>query len=599
MIVYPHIFLRLSDIKEQPNSPILDEFRTKPTLQRRAPSIHIHVDGDQGPTASDVANTALRATSSLLGHTNGSQASTVVKAALDTLDERGGWDKVEHCQWIARKAAEWTQYQYRYGIPTRLVECLTEGQDAPTPTTRQSTLAAMITTVFTSPTPLVNLSTSDIVATLISITLRRVTVSPDDPLLPTLVGCISSLGTHVYYADQIQDLAGELISRLVIVEVSGVPGAGKGNQERARIQAVRCLLTGLLGIVHAADVHDGKDVEDETKKNGTASVPPTLETRLSNEGHLRPSRRTKVTPEVWQDTLSLLCDRDYAVRADYAKALVEYIDSEIPKFSDKVDADGVRRPRPLAEGPTQQAMTLKTMLYGDSTTRFLNALHGYVYALATSPKLGIRSASSASSSERASPANLDDAASPADSGSPNDRRSMNLPARSRRTSLVARMLKDAPARISASTPIAAEFSDYGNILAVLKTAHEQLPIRSLLTGVPMLVALENATRVSEPLEGLVAARVRVIKELIARTWLVVGRVWDCPAVTELAQKVRSLHAGLAVQMLNSEGFAGAIGFVARSSSTQSARLAVRYSSSTPTTDGSPFLLAGIRPTAGD
>ena len=581
---------RLSDVREQPNSPLLEEFRTKPTLERRAASIHIHIDGDQGPTAGDVANTAIRATSSLLGHTNGSQASAVTKAALDALEEHRKWDKTAHCRWVAQKAAEWTQYQYRYGIPTRLVECLAEGQDSNTPTPRQFTLAAMITTVFTSPTPLVNLSTSDIVATLISITLRRVTVSPEDGLLPSLVECISSLGTHVYYADQVQDLAGELISRLVIVETSGVPGAPKANQERARVQAVRCLLTGLLGLIHAADMHDaGKEAEDDPKRIGTSPTLPPLESRLSSEGHLKPSRRTKVTPEVWQDTLSLLCDREYAVRADYAKALVEYIESEMPKFSDKVDADGVRRPKPLADGPTQQAATLKTMIYGDSTTRFLNALHGYVYALATSSKLGIRGGSSTPSSLRSSPANGDDASSPDDTirGSPGGRRSMNFPSRSRRTSLVIRLLKDAPARISTSARVAAEFSDYGNVLAVLTSVHEQLPVRGLLTGIPMLVALENATRPGESLEGAAASSARAIKELVARTWLVIGRVWGCSAVMDIAGKVsRHLHPALKL-LKHLGGFAGTCSARARVFSAPSSRLAVRDPAPTTAARGFP------------
>lgn len=534
---------RLVGIKEQPNSPILDEFRSRPALERRAASIHIHIDGDQGPTSGDVANTALRATSSLLGHTNGNQASTVVKAALDTLDEKGGWEQVEHCRWLAEKTAEWTQYQYRYGIPTRLVECLAEGQDTPQPTTRHYTLAAMITTVFTSPTPLVNLSTSDIIASLISITLRRATVSAEDGLLPALVECISSLGTHVYYADQIQDLAAELISRLVIVEASGVPGAGKTNREQARTQAVRCLLAGLLGLIHAADLHSaGKDGDDDAKKVGTSStLPPPLEQRTSHEGHTRPSRRTKVAPEVWQDTLSLMCDRDYSVRADYAKALVEYIENEIPKFSDRTDPDGVRRPRAIAEGPTQQANTLKTLVYGDSTTRLLSALHGYLYALATSSKLGLRGDSPSDSPERASPANGDESSAPIGDASlespPPERRSVSFPSRSRRTSLVRRLLKDAPSRISTSGRGAAELSDFGNMLAVLTAVHEHLPVRSLITGIPMLIALENATRAGESFDESRAPAVLAIKELVARTWLVVGTVWTCPAISDIATQV--------------------------------------------------------------
>ncbi|KAI0677126.1 hypothetical protein C8Q78DRAFT_1087831 [Trametes maxima] len=538
---------RLGEIKEQPNSPILDEFRSRPTLERRAASIHIHIDGDQGPASGDVANTAIRATSSLLGHTRGAQASLVLQAALDTLDERGGWTQLEHCQWLAEKAAEWTQYQYRYGIPTRLVECLAGDQDASEPTQRHTTLAAMITAVFTSPTPLVNLSTSDIVASLVSITIRRITVSPDDSLVPALVECISSLGTHVYYADQIQDLAEDLIRRLVIVELSGIPGVARADRQKARTQAIRCLLAGLLGIIHAADLHDaGKEAEDDAKTLGTSPQLPTATERLSHDGqsqgHTRPSRRTKVAPEIWQDTLSLLCDSDYVVRADYTMALVAYIENEIPKFADKADADGVKRPRPLADGPTQQSKTLNTMIFGDSTTRFLNALHACVYALSTSPRLGLQSNSSPPSPERTSPANGDDvSARTGDAGesTTTDRRSMNLPSRSRRTSIVLRMLKDAPARMSVSTRVAADFSDFGNVLAVLTAVHEQLPVRSLLAGIPMLVALDSATRSGESYDPSTAITVRAIKELVAKTWLVVGKVWECPAIIGIAEKALS------------------------------------------------------------
>lgn len=537
---------RLADIKEQPNSPILDEFRSRPTLERRAASIHVHVDGDAGPTSTDVANTALRATSSLLSHTNGFQASAVVKASLDALDEKGGWDKVNHCRWLAERSAEWTQYQYRYGIPTRLVECLAEGQDAPQPTARHSTLAAMVTTVFTSPTPLVNLSTSDIIASLMSIILRRIAVSPEDSLLPALVECVSSLGSHVYYADQIQDLAGELISRLVIVEVNGIPGAGKANPELARIQAVRCLLAGLLGLIHAADLHDaGKDPEDEKKAAGAgtaAAIPHNAEPRTSIEGHIRLSRRTKVTPETWQDTLSLLCDREYVVRADYAKALVEYVETELPKLGDKTDSDGVKRPRPNVEGPMHQASTATALLYGDSTTRFLNALHAYAYALATSPTLGLRS--TPSSPEHMTPAlttNGEELATSAteksDVQSAADRPSITVPPRSRRTSLILRLLNEAPSRLSLATRVAAEFSDFGNVLAVLTAVHTNLPVRSLLVGVPMLVALERATKASGESEPATAPIAYAIKELVAKTWLVIGKVWNCPPVADIAQNV--------------------------------------------------------------
>jgi hypothetical protein len=128
-----------------------------------------------------------------------------MRASLDTLDTSSKtWAQVEHCCWVAKKTAEWAQYQYRYAIPTWLVERLVENQEI---TPMHKTLTAMVTAVFNSSTPLVNLSTSDIVSNLINLLLRRTSVNPDDDLLPALVECIASLGRHVYYSDQIQDLA--------------------------------------------------------------------------------------------------------------------------------------------------------------------------------------------------------------------------------------------------------------------------------------------------------------------------------------------------------------------------------------------------------
>lgn len=194
-------------MKDTPISPYLAEFRTRPALERRAVSIHIHIDGDKGPSMSDVSNACLHALYSLLEHANGSQLGHIMRSICDSLDELKGWESPPHCCWIAEKATEWSQFQYRYAVPTWLVERLLENQDSPITTPLHTALAAMITTVFNSPTPLVNLSTSDIISNLITLLLRRTAIDPEDNLLSALVECVSSLGSHVYYSDQIQDLA--------------------------------------------------------------------------------------------------------------------------------------------------------------------------------------------------------------------------------------------------------------------------------------------------------------------------------------------------------------------------------------------------------
>jgi len=194
--------------KDAPVSPHLAEFRKRPPNERRAASIHLHIDGENGPSMSEVSSAALRALFSLLENVNGSQLGRVMRSSFDSMDELRAWAHPDHCSWYALKTAEWSQYQYRYAVPTWLVERLVESQDAPqSGPEMQRILTLMVTKVLNSPVPLINLSTSDILSNLMSLVVRKVTDDPEDSLLPPLVECMSSLGSHVYYSDQIQDLA--------------------------------------------------------------------------------------------------------------------------------------------------------------------------------------------------------------------------------------------------------------------------------------------------------------------------------------------------------------------------------------------------------
>ncbi|PCH41155.1 hypothetical protein WOLCODRAFT_70616 [Wolfiporia cocos MD-104 SS10] len=530
-----------ASVKEQPQFAFMNDFRTRPALERRAASIHLHVDGDKGPSFGDVVNAALHALSSLFGHSTVPQATIIMSAAFDFFDDSGGWSKVEHCRWFAAKAGEWTQYQYRYAVPTRLVECLVEGQDSPQASARLNTLAIMVTTVFTSPTPLVNLSTSDIISSLISLVFRRIAISPDDAMLPLLVECIASLGTHVYYTDQIQDLASELISRLVMVESSGLPGSGKTNGDQGRSQALRCLLAGLMGLMHASDMHElaKEDNAADHKDTHTAGTSAELPSPTSRDVHLRSSRRTRIPPEVWHDTLVLICDRDYAVRADYAVALVSYLQKEIPRPGDHTDVGGVKRLRPLVEGPTEQANNMVAMTYGDATTRFLNALHAFLYVLATSTSKDLQSLVPEHPPNGDATATRDGSASHEnDQLHDSSRRSMSIPLRPRKTSFVLRAMQGAPRKLSPTASTAASLSDYGNILAILRAVHENLPVRGLFTGVPMLLALDNAVR-AEDAQAIAAPPAAAIQQVIAGAWSTLGTVWSSPEITESMAKALS------------------------------------------------------------
>jgi hypothetical protein len=345
-----------------------------------------------------------------------------------------------------------------------------------------------------------------------------------------------------------------------VVEVQGVLGHGKPGFTQSKSQTIRCLLAGLLGLIRTADKSENvKNQDEQHKKPGLMTAitsSPLTQTPHKDAGvRGRVSRRTRVPPDIWHDTVSLLCEADYAIRADYSEALVFYLTKEIPKKSDSADADGVKRW--LAEGPPQQAANMNVLLHaGDFGTKFLNAIHAYIYILATTSSLGLSSSSSPSpahsSNEDAVEMNVLPA-TPLFERNPdtetseipdslvqaqgNGRRSLNLaqPPRSRKISVVQRLLERAPSHLSASA--SAYLSDYTHILDVLTAVHEQLPVRGLLTGIPMLLALDGTTRAHDVDDSVTLQRIHTVKEVIAKVWLVVGKVWDSSELVEIAEKV--------------------------------------------------------------
>jgi protein EFR3 len=193
-------------VKDEPSSPYLMDLRSRPAVERRAASIHAHVDGENGPSAEDVVRASLRGLYCLVEHANGTQLGFVMQSLFEHLDAAGGWDDAERCSWLSLKIVEWSQYQYRYAVPTWLVDRLCRLEDNKKDGNTLHALTLMITSIFNSPVPLVNLSTSDIMANLTSLLLRKVEIE-GDPLTSELVESVSSLGRHIYYSDQIQDLA--------------------------------------------------------------------------------------------------------------------------------------------------------------------------------------------------------------------------------------------------------------------------------------------------------------------------------------------------------------------------------------------------------
>ncbi|EEB95598.1 hypothetical protein MPER_05404 [Moniliophthora perniciosa FA553] len=98
------------------------------------------------------------------------------------------------------------------------------------------------------------------------------------------------------------------------------------------------------------------------------------------------------------------------------------------------------------------------------------------------------------------------------------------------------LLQHTPPGLSGTA--SAFLTDYGNALKILTTIHEQLPIRGLITGVPMLLALDGACdpRASDAKNN---ARLLVIKALVAKVWLVIGKTWDLPKLRTMAEELAS------------------------------------------------------------
>ena len=460
-------------------------------------------DGENSLPQFNAASSMLAIFKALMTQSDGVQIGLIVQVVLDIIDNTNNWGKVDHCRWLIQTGVEWALYQHRYIVPTRLVERLS-GTPGSISQSIRTTLTSIIIATFIPSTPLVHSSTSGVVSNLIGFIIHRAVVNQDDSLNPVLVECIGSLGTHVHSADQLRGLAEQLTNQLATIETRIEPGIRSGG----RTQAIRSLLAGLCGLVQATGVRSTKhtDKADAPKTPDISTAVMDQENRAGRDHKwVHPPWRTTISPEVWRDTLTLLCDGDYAVRADYAQTLVSYINFGIPKVDDNTGPGGTKRGASATGILAKQAGATITSAHGNSVTGLLNALHAYVYFLATTPSLGIGTGAQ----------NNDLPPSP---------HSRNL-RRQRRRPGGRPQLKNLPA---------ANLSDYGHILNILVAVHENFSIEALLTGIPMLLSLHNASQEywwKEPW------RYNAFQEVLAKVWLTVGKVWNCAPVIAETEKV--------------------------------------------------------------
>ena len=530
-------------------SPFFSEFSARrPVNDRRAPSLHAHVPGEKSPSTSDVLGAALRSLKALFGHCQITQASHVLDAVFGFLDQEG-WRDVERSCWLAERLTGAMMLQYRFVVPTKLVELLNELPDGPAGP-KHMTALAMVTTILNSSISLVGLAVTDLANSLVTLVIRRIHTDSQDGLLPPLVQCISSLGTHIYYSDQINDIVEELAIR-----ISQIPPTDKDRPEILRV-LIHCI-TGVMTRAKLADEAEGRlsPPPSATLEKGKA---PQVETPLEAP-RPRAGRRNPVAPEVWQETLALLCEASYPVRAAYARALILYLQHEMPRSTK-------HRPSDL------------------TGYRFCNALHAAIYTLAMSSCLGAGSPDDSPTGTPAPPSQPVLAASTADgsahagvtangdggsartrgvkfnlteatpSGTPQSNGTATPPhtgtstpprknvRTSRRVSLPLNRVNSA-AILSSYENVATPF-DFAAIIKILEEAHAAQPVAALLTGVPMLLALDKdagSELVRRPGDGRSGAwvleRKRAIRETVSILWIYIGRQWDVPDVITLGRKV--------------------------------------------------------------
>jgi len=344
-----------------------------------------------------------------------------------------------------------------------------------------------------------------------------------------------------------------LISRLLVIEVQGVLVQDRHSFLSTRSSAIRHLLGALLGLIRAANANEGIGSLALVYANDLNVVEP-MHIRTSPDAarigtNDRPSGRTSVPPDIWQDTLSLICDADPLVRNDCAEALVYYISQEMPKHGEHNDLEVVKHPR--AETPFRPIQNLFPVV-GDAGTKFLNSVHAYLYILALSPAFGVPS-SIAASPKPSQTTNGDTSITithPAGSEDHHDltenteslvvpqtpnRRSFSAQhgPRARKESLVLRLLERIPSHCTSSAKATEE--DYVNVLRVLTAIHRHLPMHALVTGVPMLLTLNNALDVND---CNLSWQIVALKTVIARVWLVIGQTWKIADLVTISERVR-------------------------------------------------------------
>ncbi|KAL9940261.1 hypothetical protein V8E36_000966 [Tilletia maclaganii] len=483
-------------------TPQYSEFisvKRQPVQNRRAPSLSGHVDGEKGPTTEDIASAAMATLRNVLAHGDASSALTAVEITLAWLDGRRAgsnlriagsyWDKMEWTAWLSASLSNWAALQYRFVVLTALVEHLVENCDGE-PSAQHRSLIAMITSILNSSDSLIGLNTAETVNNLLGLIVRRVHYNTKDALLGPIVDSVSSLGAHIYYADQIQDIAEEITARLVALQVPSQANAnGNGNADNLpgrliarkpakattpveRDESMRALLHCLIGVIKAANQKQQQQVAAASNNK-----------RASTLG--RATSRNRISAGVFHQTAALLAFPNPALRLTFEQTLLTFVNEELEPALTNAGAL-VAGANDAGASRDPEALSLAYSLAAGIYTLLLAKVLFVPTQIRESPLEGLIAVEATNTDEsRGLTANPDAAALP---------------------------------------------TDYAAIAEIIEGFVERLPVPAVLAFVPMLAALDR--NVSSRLDP---ARKGSARTVVARAFAKIGKTWEVSGLEALAK----------------------------------------------------------------
>jgi hypothetical protein len=369
------------------------------------------------------------------------------------------------------------------------------------------------------------------------------------------------------------------------------------SDSASRREGMRCLVSCLSGLIKVAAKHttvqdpphrNGENNKERSTSPGSAAADVHRQPERGASVNSVGGRRNLISPETWQETLAILMESEYGLRAEYARTLAMFIDSEIPK-------ENLLRVGGASEAGSARKSAIDVS-GSDETVRFLHAMYATVYTLVVAPTLGLKAAAAMVSdntafvptpSEQSPVTPITPATqSSSDTGTstassltvqlnfidstptqspvaeePTPPSTMSVSGgqkasiasgsiqqrhtRRPRTASLALSLIDpiesSGAQLVFPAPAPACPNDYSHAVAIVSSAVRRTPAKAILTGVPMLLALDKLS--CAPLlntnDAVLRGRRQAMRGGIAQVWELIASVIESSELQELSQKVQT------------------------------------------------------------